>query len=360
MAFPEAPAVTRFKGDVAAWILAPHVLCMFLSMLLSTRAALAAVAGGDARTWAWWAIGMLVVGGFVLGPAVQKQAFGEWWAGVPYGWDLTDNKTLLAFIAWLPAIVPMWRGRPARGAIVLAAVAMMVVFAIPHSVWGSRDQLGEAGVERPERRASGIDPNCRDPATFRGRILLVRPRGRRAAFGVRVELVGSRRRSVPCIGFPLSSHSNLPSCPWAARAVDWLASGHHFLSFGGEAMRIDVRGHRVELQPALGAYAERRFLTALQRFKERVPSVTVRLIDDNGPKHGVDKRCQVSVLVLRAKPVLVEETNADPYRAIDLAADRVARGSRGRSAAGGRPDAQAAERRASERTGVTPHLVPAR
>jgi hypothetical protein len=74
----------------------------------------------------------------VLGPAVQKQAFGEWWAGVPYGWDLTDNKTLLAFLAWVPAMVPMLRCRPARGAIVCAAVAMMVVFAIPHSVWGSQ------------------------------------------------------------------------------------------------------------------------------------------------------------------------------------------------------------------------------
>jgi hypothetical protein len=28
-------------------------------------------------------------------------------------------------------------GRPARGAILFAAVATMVVFAIPHSVWGS-------------------------------------------------------------------------------------------------------------------------------------------------------------------------------------------------------------------------------
>jgi ribosomal subunit interface protein len=125
-------------------------------------------------------------------------------------------------------------------------------------------------------------------------------------------------------------------------------------------MRIDVRGHRVELQPALGSYAERRFLTALQRFKERVPSVTVRLIDDNGPKHGVDKRCQVSVLVLRAKPVLVEETDADPYRAIDFAADRAARAvtrAIGRRRA---PRTLAAEQRAAERTGVTPHLVPAR
>jgi ribosomal subunit interface protein len=125
-------------------------------------------------------------------------------------------------------------------------------------------------------------------------------------------------------------------------------------------MRIDVRGHRVELQPALGQYAERRFLTALQRFKERVPSVTVRLFDDNGPKRGVDKRCQVSVLVLHAKPVVVEETDADPYRAIDLAADRVARGVTrviGRHRAPRNIDR---ELRATERTGMGGHLVPAR
>ena len=125
-------------------------------------------------------------------------------------------------------------------------------------------------------------------------------------------------------------------------------------------MHIDVRGHRVELQPALGQYAERRFLTALQRFKERVPSVTVRLIDDNGPKHGVDKRCQVAALVLRAKPVLIEESDQDPYRALDRAADRVARAVT--RAIGRRRAARtvAAERRLVERTGVSPHLVPAR
>jgi hypothetical protein len=145
VAFPSTPAITRFKGDVSPWILAPHVLCMFFSMLLSTRAVLAAAFGAEARTWAWWAVGFLVVGGFVLGPAVQEQAFGEWWSGVPYGWDLTDNKTLLALIAWLPASVSMWRGRPSRGAIMFAGVAMMIVFAIPHSVWGSEINWAKQG-----------------------------------------------------------------------------------------------------------------------------------------------------------------------------------------------------------------------
>ena len=90
-------------------------------------------------------------------------------------------------------------------------------------------------------------------------------------------------------------------------------------------MRIDVRGTNIDLQPALGAYAERRMLTALKRFEHRVLRVSVRLIDTNGPKKGVDKKVQVTVDIPRTKPMLVEELHPDPYVAIDSAADRVAR-----------------------------------
>lgn len=134
---PARPAVTRFKGEVSALVLAPHILAMFVTMLYSTRAGLAALAGEDSRRYVWWTCAALLVGGFVLGPVVQKQAFDAWWAGVPYGWDLTDNKTLLAGVAWAWALFRIRGGRPAPGAVVGAAVATLVVFAIPHSVWGS-------------------------------------------------------------------------------------------------------------------------------------------------------------------------------------------------------------------------------
>ncbi len=90
-------------------------------------------------------------------------------------------------------------------------------------------------------------------------------------------------------------------------------------------MRIDVRGNNIDLQPALGAYAEKRMLTALKRFAHRVLRVSVRLIDTNGPKKGIDKKVQVSVDIPRTKAMLVEELHPDPYTAIDAAADRVAR-----------------------------------
>ncbi|MFH1175803.1 MAG: hypothetical protein V1750_00235 [Acidobacteriota bacterium] len=136
---PARPAVTRFKGEVSDLVLVPHIAGMFLGMLFATRAGLEALAArGDARRLGWVTLWLIALGGFVLGPAVQKAAFGAWWTGVPFGWDLTDNKTLIAGIAWVWALWRMRGGRPGRAAVLLAAVVTLVVFAIPHSVWGSQ------------------------------------------------------------------------------------------------------------------------------------------------------------------------------------------------------------------------------
>ena len=147
--FPERPAITRFRNDVPAAVLIPHVLAMFLAMLFSTAAGLSALGRWpQARREASVCIVLLLIGGFVLGPLMQWYGFGAWWTGVPFGWDLTDNKTLVAAVAWLWAAWRMRGGRPARGAIMAAAVVTLVVFLIPHSVWGSEfkwDTLPPAG-----------------------------------------------------------------------------------------------------------------------------------------------------------------------------------------------------------------------
>ncbi len=148
--FPERPAITRFRNDVPATVLIPHVLAMFLAMLFSTAAGLSALGRWpQARREAYLCLALLLVGGFVLGPLMQKIAFGDWWTGVPFGWDLTDNKTLAAAVAWLWAAFQMRGGRPARTAIILAAVTTLVVFAIPHSAWGSEFKWDQVPADRP-------------------------------------------------------------------------------------------------------------------------------------------------------------------------------------------------------------------
>ncbi len=136
--FPPRPAVTRFKNPESPVVLFPHILAMFTAMLLSTRAGFAAITGASSKLFTALTIGFLLVGGFILGPIMQKQAFGDWWTGIPFGFDLTDNKTLIALAAWLLAGWQVLARKPsARWAVAGAALVTLVVFAIPHSVWGS-------------------------------------------------------------------------------------------------------------------------------------------------------------------------------------------------------------------------------
>ncbi len=139
ISLPEKESIViRFKGAVPAWILLPHILLMTLSVLVSTRAGLEALpATGKPRNYAFWAAGLFFVGGFIFGPMVQNFAFGELWTGVPFGWDYTDNKTLIAMLGWIVAVILLLRGKKARIAIVVATLLMLAMFIIPHSTGGS-------------------------------------------------------------------------------------------------------------------------------------------------------------------------------------------------------------------------------
>jgi len=134
----EKPVIIRFKGAVPAAILIPHVIIMFLAMLFSTRAGIEALdLKSNPRKYALWATGLLLVGGLVFGPLVQKFAFGDFWTGVPFGYDLTDNKTLIAMIGWIVAVIAGRGGRPARWWVLGASILLMAVYLIPHSLLGS-------------------------------------------------------------------------------------------------------------------------------------------------------------------------------------------------------------------------------
>ncbi len=161
LSIPESgdPVVTRFKGAVPPAVLIPHIIFIFLAMLFSTRAGIEALsAHGHPRMLTFWATGLMLLGGMIFGPLVQKYAFDAYWTGFPFGTDLTDNKTLIAFIAWLIASMFVWEigklkqhpGR--RWAVVIAAVVTFIVFIIPHSMFGSELRH----VEEDPHATSGV------------------------------------------------------------------------------------------------------------------------------------------------------------------------------------------------------------
>jgi hypothetical protein len=136
--FKDSPIVIRFKGGVPASVLVPHILLMFIAMLFSTLAGLMALIKYPLyKKYAIWTLILFATGGLVLGPIVQYEAFGNFWTGIPFGWDLTDNKTLIALIFWILAVV-MNRKKEKPVYTVLAAIILLVVFSIPHSLFGSQ------------------------------------------------------------------------------------------------------------------------------------------------------------------------------------------------------------------------------
>jgi hypothetical protein len=133
----ETPVVIRFKGGVPAYILLPHILFMFIAMLFSNLSGLlAAFKVSSYRKYTMWTFVCLMIGGMFLGPLVQLYAFGDLWTGIPFGWDLTDNKTLIAFVFWILAVV-MNRRKERPLYTVLAAVVLLLIYSIPHSMFGS-------------------------------------------------------------------------------------------------------------------------------------------------------------------------------------------------------------------------------
>jgi hypothetical protein len=119
-------------GDVPDVVLIPHVIAMFLAMLLSARAGLELLRPNPATNLLWPTFILLTIGGMILGPIVQKYAFGAYWTGFPFGTDLTDNKTAVAWILWGLA---GWRKSP--WLIALAAIGTFAIYLIPHSMFGS-------------------------------------------------------------------------------------------------------------------------------------------------------------------------------------------------------------------------------
>jgi hypothetical protein len=132
------PAVLRYKGFVPGYVLIPHIFFIFLAMMFSTLTGLMIVFKmKHTYIFAWITLITLTLGGMILGPFVQKFSFDAYWTGWPYGYDLTDNKSLIAFIFWAIAVIVMTKKRENRLWPIIASIVLLVIFLIPHSVLGS-------------------------------------------------------------------------------------------------------------------------------------------------------------------------------------------------------------------------------
>ncbi|PXW95193.1 hypothetical protein C7444_11038 [Sphaerotilus hippei] len=77
---------------------------------------------------------------------------------------------------------------------------------------------------------------------------------------------------------------------------------------------------------------QQRLRSALRRLAWWVPHARVRLVDDNGPRGGQDKRCQLQLSPRQGPPVVVTAVADDWRTAFERALARAAQGLRRRHA----------------------------
>jgi len=134
----ENPVVLRYKGEVPLFVLIPHILLIFLAMMFSTRTGMEAIIKGKNMVrYSLYTIILFAVAGLFLGPLVQKYAFDAYWTGWPFGKDLTDNKTLAAFILWVVAYFQVRKSQKKWGWVLAASLLLFFIYLIPHSMFGS-------------------------------------------------------------------------------------------------------------------------------------------------------------------------------------------------------------------------------
>lgn len=134
----EEPLILRYKGKVPQIVLIPHIIIIFLAMLFSTRTGIEAlIKGRNLVKYTMWTLILFTVGGMIFGPIVQKYAFDAYWTGWPFGQDLTDNKTLIAWVMWIAAYFQVRNNPNKRGWVIAASVVLLLVYLIPHSMFGS-------------------------------------------------------------------------------------------------------------------------------------------------------------------------------------------------------------------------------
>lgn len=135
---PPKPVIMRFKGEVPSIILIPHIIFIFFGLLFAFRVFFKVVLKEDPQKDSIITFVFLLLGGLILGPIVQKYAFGAFWTGYPFGQDMTDNKTLVAVIAWIPAVFFFKKNLKWRKiASILGFLSVLLAFGIPHSYRGS-------------------------------------------------------------------------------------------------------------------------------------------------------------------------------------------------------------------------------
>lgn len=79
------------------------------------------------------------------------------------------------------------------------------------------------------------------------------------------------------------------------------------------------------LNAASTAFADRRLRFALSRFDSKIVSAVLTVEDNNGPRGGIDKKCQLLIKMHRGQDVVISDMDHDLKCCLSRVADRAGR-----------------------------------
>ena len=135
----------RFEGKATFILLLFHIVLMIAAFFLLLHALyyamnyLAVEERGDAIVRSV-NLGILTffITGFPIGCIIEKQVLGNYWEGIPFGWDVTDSKTLIIMIIWLILMYLKKKDKVSmRGYswwVIINTIITIGLFLLPHSL----------------------------------------------------------------------------------------------------------------------------------------------------------------------------------------------------------------------------------
>ncbi len=135
----------RSEGQVSRLALFFHVLLMLFAIVLFFHVmydAIYILNGGHREQRivmvTLYAQICFFITGFPLGWLIEKQVLGNYWEGIPFGWDITDSKTLFIFLYWMIPLILYWLKKIGERGFAKWAVGgvifTVVMFLLPHSL----------------------------------------------------------------------------------------------------------------------------------------------------------------------------------------------------------------------------------
>ncbi len=88
-------------------------------------------------------------------------------------------------------------------------------------------------------------------------------------------------------------------------------------------MKIEIRERSVNVPTRLRAHVERTLDLALGKFDARIAKVSVRFSNEPAKAGRLHKQCVIEVVVRPARSLRVEDSDTDPFVAVDRASERI-------------------------------------